>query len=144
MNILELRIETWGVSDISSTLLASEAKTLGSGNGGVWELLGLLFLFCIILFGAWYVSKVLGTKAIGLKNKNISVIETYRVSVNSFIQIIKVADKYLVIAVGKDNIRLLTELDEDNVIIPELANNADMKQFKEFFENAKNKLKTKK
>lgn len=46
-----------------------------------------------------------------MKNHNMTVVETMRVQNNKFVQIIKIADKFIVIGVGKDEIHFLTELD---------------------------------
>lgn len=51
-----------------------------------------------------------------MQNKNIQVVETFRVSNNKFIQIIQVGKKYLVISVCKDVVNILTELTEDDLV----------------------------
>lgn len=51
-----------------------------------------------------------------MQNKNIQVVETFRVSNNKFIQIIQVGKKYLVISVCKDVVNILTELTEEDLL----------------------------
>ena len=51
-----------------------------------------------------------------MQNKNILVVETFRVSNNKFIQIIQVGKKYLVISVCKDVVNILTELTEEDLV----------------------------
>ncbi len=51
-----------------------------------------------------------------MQNKNIQVVETFRVSNNKFIQIIQVGKKYLVISVCKDVVNILTELTEEELV----------------------------
>lgn len=51
-----------------------------------------------------------------MQNKNIQVVETFRVNNNKFIQIIQVGKKYLVISVCKDVINILTELTEEELV----------------------------
>lgn len=46
---------------------------------------------------------------------NLEVIETMRVTGNKYLQIVRAGKKYLVIAVGKDEIHMLTELSEDDL-----------------------------
>lgn len=46
---------------------------------------------------------------------NIEVVETARIANNKFIQIVKTGDVYLVIAVGKDEVSLLTQLTEEQL-----------------------------
>lgn len=82
----------------------------------IMQLLGLAILFVFVLAATYFTSKWVG--AYGqkqVKNKNIKIIETYRINQNKYIQIIKVADKYLAIAVSKDNVEFLTEIEEANL-----------------------------
>ena len=51
-----------------------------------------------------------------MQNKNIQVVETFRVNNNKFIQIIQVGKKYLVISVCKDVVNVLSELTEDDLV----------------------------
>lgn len=46
---------------------------------------------------------------------NIEVVETARIANNKFIQIVKTGNVYLVIAVGKDEVSLLTQLTEEQL-----------------------------
>jgi flagellar protein FliO/FliZ len=46
---------------------------------------------------------------------NIEVIETFRLTTNKFVQIIRVGEKYLAIAIGKDEVNVLTELTADDI-----------------------------
>lgn len=46
---------------------------------------------------------------------NLEVIETMRVTGNKYLQIVRAGKKYLVIAVGKDEIHMLAELSEDDL-----------------------------
>ena len=50
-----------------------------------------------------------------LSNKNIKVIESFRVNNNKFIQILQVGEKYLAISICKDNINVLTELTKEQL-----------------------------
>ena len=72
---------------------------------------------------------------------NLEVIETMRITGNKFLQIVRAGKKYLVIAVGKDEIHMLTELTEQEMTILREQNtqNPDFKSILEKFrkENAK-------
>lgn len=79
---------------------------------GIGELIVLLLIFIGILFLAYLSSKIAARFQSGsMKNHNMTVVETMRVQNNKFVQIIKIADKFIVIGVGKDEIHFLTELD---------------------------------
>lgn len=91
---------------------------------GIGELIVLLLIFIGILFLAYWSSKIAARFQSGsMKNRNMTVVETMRVQNNKFIQIIKIADKFIVIGIGKDEIHFLTELDGSQLI--EEADNPD-------------------
>lgn len=81
------------------------------------ELFGLLLVFVLILVLAYYTSKWVGKNGAGMvtKSQNITIIETLRLSQTKYLQIIKVANKYIVIAVSKDHVEYLTEIDGDQL-----------------------------
>ena len=77
-----------------------------------------------------------------MNSNNIQIIETYKITTNKYIQIIKTGEKYLVIAVCKDTVTMLSELSGEELSIPDVPE-VEMLNFKEIFEKAKN-LKQKK
>ncbi len=96
---------------------------LSVGNGGfmgvlesIGQLLVLLLILAFVLFLAYYTSKW----AAGFQNKytkgsNMSVVETMRLQDGKLLQIVKVADKCIVIGLGKEEITYLCEIDPDSV-----------------------------
>jgi flagellar protein FliO/FliZ len=110
-----------------------------STTNNVLQLLGLILLLIVILIAAYYTSKFVGRYKMGqLKNSNIQVIEAYRISTNKMLQIVKISNKYLVLAISKDNITCITELDESEVLAHEI--NEDEKQsFRHIFEKIRGK-----
>lgn len=105
----------------------------------VMQLLGLLIVFLFVLAATYFTSKWVGANGQGkTKNRNINVIETYKLNQNKYIQIIKVTDKYLVVAVSKDTVEFLTEIDEKNIISS--ANNENLQiNFKQILNKISNK-----
>ena len=76
MNKFLLSNETWGVSNSARVYLAKSAQNVHSSWDNLLQLLGLLFVFVLVLLAAWYVSRFIGNKAMGgFGNKNINVIE---------------------------------------------------------------------
>lgn len=83
----------------------------------IGELIALLLIFIGILFLAYLSSKIAARFQTGsMRNRNMTVVETMRVQNNKFVQIVKVADKYIVIGIGKDEISFLTELDGSKLV----------------------------
>lgn len=86
----------------------------------ILQLILVIFIFIVVLALAYLSAKLTGKVQGNLtKNANIKTIETHRVTNNKFIQIIKVADKYIVIGVSKDSMEFFTEIDGDQLELPE-------------------------
>ena len=52
-----------------------------------------------------------------MHNQNLKIIETLKISANSYIQIIEAGDVYLVIAVSRDHVDKLAEFTKDQLHI---------------------------
>jgi flagellar protein FliO/FliZ len=103
------------------------------------QLVGLVFLLIIILLAAYYTSKFIGGIKLGqMKKSNFQVIDSYRVTPNKALQIVKIGNKYVVISIGKDNINFITELDEAEVVIRE-SHQGEKQSFIQIFDKLKNK-----
>lgn len=117
---------------------ASTYNGLSSADS-MLKLIQLVFILVLILLAAYFVTKYVGRFNMGkLKDSNFKVIDTYRISQNKFIQIVKIANKYVAIAVGKDTITFITELDESEVLIRD-ANAKQNINFKQILEQMRNK-----
>ena len=83
---------------------------LSSALGSFIQLLGVLIIFLFVL------AKWIGNyQKTNFANKNLQIVESIRVGNNKFIAIVKAGEVYLVVAVGKDNVTLLTQLTEDQL-----------------------------
>lgn len=95
--------------------LSASANTLDN----ILQLFGLLMLFLMILAATYIASKCVGQMKLGQgKNRNIKVIEIYKLTANQSLQLVQAGHKYIVISVGKEETRFITELSEDEVIVP--------------------------
>ncbi len=111
----------------------------GKDYDSIWQLVGLVVILIIILVAAYYTSRFIGGIKLGqMKKSNFQVIDTYRVTANKALQLIKVGNKYLVISIGKDEINFITELEETEVIIRE-NNQGETQSFKQILDKLKNK-----
>ncbi len=81
------------------------------------QLFTLLIIFIIVLALTYYVTRFVGNYQ---KNKmsgsNINILETMRISNSKYIQIVKIGSKVFAIAVAKDTVTYLCELNEDELI----------------------------
>jgi flagellar protein FliO/FliZ len=89
-----------------------------SDSNNVFQLIGVTFLFLFVLIITYVTTKLIGgIKAGTLTESNFKVIDTYKVTQNKYMQIIKIGSKYFVIAVCKDTIQLITELKEEDIVL---------------------------
>lgn len=72
---------------------------------------------------------------------NLEVIETCRIAQNKYIQIIRAGEKYLVVALGKDEIHMLSELTREEISFRESGQEQEL-DFASIFDKVK-KLKEK-
>lgn len=128
------------LSPIPTNEPAKEPLTYqGSNTNNILQLIGLVFILVIILVAAYYTTKFVGRISLGqFKNSNFKVIDTYRISPNKFIQIVKIGNRFIVIAVGKDTVNYITELDESEVIMKEAVAKENL-TFKQIMEKVKHK-----
>lgn len=88
----------------------------GTRIESVLQLFSVLILFGVVLaltyFTTKWIAKIQGGKNF---NTNIEVIETFRITNNKYIQIVRTGDVYLVIGICKDTITMLTQLDESQL-----------------------------
>lgn len=96
-------------------------------SGGVGELIILIIIFILIVVACYYVTRFVGGKQLKqLKNSNFTVIDTYRVTTNKFLQLVKMGEKYVVIAVTKDHITVITELSKEEILLPKDSSTKDV------------------
>ena len=76
----------------------------------------VLLLFLIVLFITYGVTRwISGIQKTQMMGRNMEVIDTMRISSTKYLQIVRAGEKYLVIAVCKDTVTMLTELSAEEV-----------------------------
>lgn len=81
------------------------------------QLLNVLIIFVIVLGITYFVTRwIAGYQKSQMLNKNMKVVETMRISNNKYIQIVSVGERYLVLAICKDTITLIAELEGDELV----------------------------
>lgn len=108
------------------------------------QLLALLIIFIFVLAVTYYVTRFVGNyQKNKLSGSNINILETMRIANNKYIQIVKIGSRVFAIAVAKDTVSYLCELDEDELIYKEsssgkmLINNDNFKEILEKFKKDK-------
>lgn len=108
------------------------------------QLLTLLIIFIFVLAVTYYVTRFVGNyQKNKLSGSNINILEIMRIANNKYIQIVKIGSRVFAIAVAKDTVSYLCELDEDELIYKEsssgkmLINNDNFKEILEKFKKDK-------
>ncbi len=100
-----------------------------------------VFIVFVLVLAMVYGTTVLVGKGQKLysNNRNFEAIETFKVTNNKYLQLVRVGTRYFVIAIGKDTITYLQELDESELDLS-VKNGSDNDKFAKIFDSAKNKL----
>lgn len=115
---------------------------LALDGGGIFDLLVLIVIFVLILVVAYYVTKWVSTSGLNMqKNKNIKILEVFRLNQSKYIYIVELGNKVVVLGVSKDHIEYITDLDHDSLVFakPESGH----VNFKDLLKLSKNKLEKK-
>lgn len=80
------------------------------------QLIGALLIFVFVLGITYLTTRWIASYQKGHSfNQNLKVVETLKITTNKYIQMIEAGDEYLVIAIGKDEVRLLTKLSKEQL-----------------------------
>lgn len=107
--------------------------------GNIFQLIGLIIVFILILCATYYTSRWIGKSSFTQqKAANIQVIETFRLSQTKYIQIIRAGTgRYFVIAVSKENITYIAELNEEDIILRDDSQTAEKVSFSDIMKKLK-------
>lgn len=105
------------------------------------QLLGVLIIFVFVLGVTYVTTRWIARyqKCHGF-NRNLRIIETLKITTNKYLQIVEAGDEYLVIAIGKDEVQLLTKLTREQLKeLPtdEWSDGIKNESFKEVFDKVK-------
>ena len=107
------------------------------------KLITVILIFIFVLALTYITTKfTAGLQKSKLASPNVEIIETFKLSTNKYVQIIRIGKKYYSVVVCKDAVTLMGELQEDEIELPKSGTEATM-SFQEILNKAKN-LKGKK
>ena len=92
--------------------------TISNRADSALQLVSVLLLFIFVLAITYFTTRWIARiqrGQMGNAFSNIEIVETQKIANNKYIQIVRTADKYLVLAIGKDEVTYLTELDKDAI-----------------------------
>lgn len=112
--------------------------TVSDGINSFVQFLTVLILFLFVLVITYITTRyIAGIEKNKLITGNMELIETLRISNNKYLQIIKVGGKYLCVAVCKDTVTMLVELEEEEIRMVESP--SPNINFQNIFEKVKKK-----
>ena len=98
-----------------------------TGVNGIAQLITVAVLFILVLALTYFTTRFVGRYQKGqLSGNNIQVIDMLRLSQNKLVQIVRVGEKYFAVAVCKDTVTLLGEIDGDKLVIQEQGTASNM------------------
>lgn len=104
-------------------------------ESGYAQFVAVLVIFVLVLGITALITKwISGYQKQQNANSNIEVIETNRLTNNKYLQIIRVGETYMAIAVCKDTVTMLGEIPAEQLRISETGNSG--MGFKELFDRA--------
>ena len=107
------------------------------------QLVTVLVLFAFVLGATFLTTKFVGNfQKVQSKNRNFELIEVFRLSNSTYLQLVRIGNKYFVIAVGKEQANVVTEIDEED-IIRNTDNNSGNEMFSQILSKAKERLSNK-
>ena len=109
------------------------------GVNSIAQFITVFVIFLAVLAHTYFSTKWIATYQKGkMFSSNITVIETFKITTNKYIQIVRIGEKYYAIAIGKDEITLLGELKEEELKISDVPQGIPAMDFKSVLEKAKN------
>ncbi|WP_029232098.1 flagellar biosynthetic protein FliO [Butyrivibrio sp. VCB2006] len=104
------------------------------------QFISVLIIFVLVLGITLYVTKWMANYQKGsASSKNIEIIDTCKIATNKYIQIIRIGEKYISIAVSGDQVTNLGEVNPDE-LVPETQSGENL-GFKEIFDKIKGEKK---
>ncbi len=90
---------------------------LSSTAENIFQLIVVLFVFVLVLGLTYYTTRwIAGYQKAQNVSKNISIVETLKLTNNKYIQLIQAGkETYFLIAIGKDEITVLGQLSKDDL-----------------------------
>lgn len=103
------------------------------------QFITLLLIFVLVLGLTYVTTRVAGGyKKQQMQGKNIRIMETVSISASKYLQIVQVGRRYFLIAVCKDTVTYLSELNEDDLDFSE--NPGTGESFKSILEKFKKNM----
>ncbi len=96
--------------------LANPQENISSSTNNILQFLTVAVIFILVLVLTAVTTKWIARYQKGqIGCRNIEVIETYRITNNKYIQVVRIGETYLAIAIGKDTVTMLKEIPKEQI-----------------------------
>lgn len=110
------------------------------GTNSIVQFITALLVFVFVVILTYFTVRWVGAfQKVQGANRNFEVIETYRITNNKFMQIVKIGTRYFLIGIGKDEINYIAELGENDIDLTKVPSMQD--NFQKVFDKAKDHFK---
>ena len=104
----------------------------------VAQLLTVILLFVVVLGATWLTTRyVAGVQKGKMKGSNFEVVDTFRLTQNKYVQILRIGKRYMAVAICKDTVTVLRELDESEIVFHDSDLSKKAVSFEDIFNKAK-------
>lgn len=101
--------------------------SIQSGIDSVVQFMTVLIMFVFVLGITYFTTRYIAKIQKGqMSNKNMELIDTLRISNNKYLQIVRVGERYYCMAVCKDTVTLLGEVQKEELVFYENDASAGM------------------
>ena len=110
--------------------LKDSGETVGTGNAvnNIARFITRLIIFILILLLTYYTTRfVAGAKKGSLSAANMELLESLQLGQGRYLQLMRLGSRYIVLAVSKDRVELITELPADEYIPSASSSGGDFK-----------------
>lgn len=109
-----------------------------NGLSGIAELISAVLIFIFVLAITYFTTRfVAGYQKIKFSEGNIQILEVQRISNNKYIQIVRIGKKYFAMAICKDTVSYLCELNGEDLIYNSTSTESYADNFKAIFDKLK-------
>lgn len=103
---------------LTNTVLSALIAQQGTGNTAFLfvKLISYSFIFIMIIAAAYFTTRYVGRKsAVVMGGRNIQIIEKVVLGLEKSLYIVKVGERFFLLAAGKQNVELLTEISKNEI-----------------------------
>ena len=95
------------------TLKESPGSVGGNSVNNFARFISLLLVFILVLAVTYYTTRFVAKNQKGLaRSANMELLESLMLGNGKYLQLVRAGGRYLVLAVGKDSVQLIAEIDE--------------------------------